>query len=49
MENETSSKLMWYLNLRFLLLLDLSSSSSSLFRMIIGFYLSINMNLNMFG
>ncbi|MCG7218590.1 hypothetical protein ACMBCN_02435 [Candidatus Liberibacter asiaticus] len=45
---------MSYLDLSFLLLLDLSSSSfssssSSPFRMFVGLYLSKNMNLNMFG
>ncbi|MFU0443536.1 hypothetical protein ACMBCN_01900 [Candidatus Liberibacter asiaticus] len=38
---------MWYLDLGFLLLLDLYSSYSSLFRIFVGLYLSMNMDLNM--
>ncbi|MCG7218717.1 hypothetical protein ACMBCN_03225, partial [Candidatus Liberibacter asiaticus] len=37
---------LWYLNIGSLLLLDIFSYSS-LFRMLIGYYLSMNMNLNM--
>ncbi|MCG7218597.1 hypothetical protein ACMBCN_02480 [Candidatus Liberibacter asiaticus] len=41
---------LWYVDLGFLLLLDVSSSSSSsLFGMFVTLYLSMNINLNMFG